>query len=262
MPEFLKAIFHHRVLQRVEGDDGQATTHIQAIEGGVQRRGQAIQLAIDGDAQRLKHPTGGVAVAAGRGGHRTADDVCQLQGGFNGGFFAFPHDGAGDGTGELLLAVAPEDVGQLPLVQRSHQIGGGGPLLTHPHIQRGVVMVRKTALGCVQLVRRHADVQQNAVHPVDAQLVQRLTHMHKIGLHQRGGQALQTGTCRGDGVGVLIQRDQATRGETRGDQIGVSASSGRAIQVDAVGSDAQRLNGLLRQHREVIGLLSHRCHLT
>ena len=108
----------------------------------------------------------------------------------------------------------------------------------------------------------NADIQQDAVHAVDAQIVQRLTHIHKIGLYQGGGQSRQPRTRRGDGVGVLVQRDQPTGGQPGGDGVGVSPAAGGAVQINAVGTDGQRLYGLIQQHRTVIGLFRHPCHLT
>ena len=60
-----ETLFHHPILQRMEGDNCQPSAITQAAEGGIQRGGQAIQFPVDRDAQGLKHTAGGMPVPSG-----------------------------------------------------------------------------------------------------------------------------------------------------------------------------------------------------
>ena len=88
--------------------------------------------------------------------------------------------------------------------------------------------------------------------------------MYKVGLYQGGRQTAQPLPRLCDGVGVLVQRNQPTGSQPGGDGVGVTAAAGGAVQIDAVGLDAQRLDGLVQQYRAVIpgGFSRHGCHLT
>ena len=66
-------------------------------------------------------------------------------------------------------------------------------------------MVGKSPLRCIQLMGGYTDIQQDAVHPIDAQIRQHPIHMHEIGAHQRGGQPRQPLSGGLNGIGILIQ---------------------------------------------------------
>ena len=82
----------------------------------------------------------------------------------NGCLRAAPHDRARDLPRVALLAVAAEDVGELPLARLVDDIGrgqvGGG---IHAHVERRVGGVGEAALGPVELHRRDAEVEQDRV---------------------------------------------------------------------------------------------------
>ena len=131
------------VLQRVEGDDGQATAGVQPVHRRPQHGGQGIQFTVDRDPDGLKAPLGRVLLlpqSCGR--HGALDDLHQLQGGLHRRGLPRPDDGSRDGGGVPLLAVFKQDAPQLLLAPGVHDVrgaqGGGG---VHPHVQRGVLHI-------------------------------------------------------------------------------------------------------------------------
>ena len=72
-------------------------------------------------------------------------------------------DGAGDRAGMPLLAKLEDDVGEIALGCPRHHIGGARPLAAHPHVERPVEPEREAALRLVELHRRDADIEHDAV---------------------------------------------------------------------------------------------------
>lgn len=71
-----------------------------------------IQLAVDGDTQRLKDPLGGVsALTAGSGRDGRIDEIDQLAGMGKGLFFPLCGNSFGNGIGKALFAKFPKDAG-------------------------------------------------------------------------------------------------------------------------------------------------------
>ena len=237
----------------MERDHRQPPAGRQAVERRIQRGGQTVELAVDGDAQCLEHAARRVTVAPGRRRDGVRHDVGKLQRRFDRAARPFAHDSARDGTRESFFTVAPKDLRKLLLRQAGDQIGRRFAALAHAHIQRCVVMIGKAALRRVELMRRHADIQQDPVHRRDAQRGQHRIHVDEIRLHQRGGQAGQSGTGGADRIGIPIERDQpAAGGQPLGDGGGMSAAAGRAVEIDPVRPNGKSLQRLAQQHRTVI----------
>ena len=95
---------------------------------------------------------------------RCLDDFGQLQRGSNRRDSSFPFNGSGNLFSKFFLAIGKEDMRQLLLGQRIHQISRRPAVLTHPHIERRFVMIRKPPFSGIELVRRYADIQQYAIH--------------------------------------------------------------------------------------------------
>ena len=69
-----------------------------------------------------------------------------------------------DAGGEPLLAVLADDLLELALVDPPQEIAGGlARARVHPHVERPVVPEREPALGAVELRRRDAEIDQEAV---------------------------------------------------------------------------------------------------
>ncbi len=76
-------------------------------------------------------------------------------------------DRPGDAGGEALVAVAPDDAGQLVLAVAVDHVGRRPRRRgVHPHVERSVVAEREAARGTIELRRGHAEVEQRAAEPV------------------------------------------------------------------------------------------------
>src|SRR5690606_10641335 len=119
--------------------------------------------AVDVDADGLEAAGRRVApVLAAR--HHAGDQVRQLRGAGDRLLRARGHDRTGDAPALLLLAIAPQDLGDLALVGARQPLGSTlARVGVHAHVQRAVLAEGKAALGHVQLRRGHAQVQQDAV---------------------------------------------------------------------------------------------------
>ncbi len=94
------------ILERVEGDRAEATAERKHVPGRRQRVLERVELAVDGDPDRLEGALGRVAAAeAGRGRHPGLDRVDQLGGGRE---RPAADDLAGDPAGVALLAEATQ----------------------------------------------------------------------------------------------------------------------------------------------------------
>src|SRR5206468_12720685 len=72
-------LLHRPVLERVEGDRGEATAQLQLCPGQRQRLVERLELTVDGDPDRLEAALGRVAGAEpSRGRHPGLDRVDQL----------------------------------------------------------------------------------------------------------------------------------------------------------------------------------------
>ena len=86
---------------------------------------------------------------------------------------AFGNQGPGDLARASLLAVSPDDIGQVPLVGRRDQVGGrltGG--LVEAHVERSIEPKSKATLGIIKLERRHSEIEQDAVDAINPQLIE------------------------------------------------------------------------------------------
>ena len=89
----------------------------------------------------------------------------QLAAALDGRAAALGDDATGDGARATLLAVAIDQVGQVGLVQRVDQLGGGLPARgVEAHIERGIGGEAEAAPTVGELIRGEAEVEQDAVH--------------------------------------------------------------------------------------------------
>ena len=109
-------------------------------------------------------------------------------------------------------------------------------------------MVGKAASRIVQLVAGHAEIQQGSVHRRDAQLREDTCRLSEIDLNHLRGQTLEPfgGDCHR--IRVLIQRNQASCGQTFCNFSAVACAARRAIQIDAGGVNVQSVQTRLQQY--------------
>jgi hypothetical protein len=100
------------VFERVKGNHGERAARREQAFGGAEAAAQFADLVVDVDPDRLKGAGRRVAARLATADH-AADDLGELAGA--GDWLDPPggHDGLGDPPGLALLAVAPNDIGQL-----------------------------------------------------------------------------------------------------------------------------------------------------
>ena len=84
------------------------------------------------------------------------------------------HDRARDVAGEALLAERRDDLREVALGGRIDQIGRARARAAHAHVERAVVAEREAALGLIELHRGDAEVEQDAVDRLMAEIARDL----------------------------------------------------------------------------------------
>src|SRR5262249_22274977 len=206
------------------------------------------------DAQRLEGSGGGIALVPALRPHGAAYDLGQLSSGFDALQLARLDDGARHAAALSLLAVAPQDVGDLGLVGLIDEIGSRGPALVHSHVERGGGAEGKAALVLIELHRRHAEVERHAVDFVDALGRQQFGHVAEASFDQAQPRRVALSHCLagGDRVGIAVDRDDLALGAIE-HGAGVATGAERAVEVAAAVRRAQRVHDLAGQHGNVTG---------
>ena len=73
------------------------------------------------------------------------------------------HDRARDIAREAFLAERLDDEREIALRGGIHQIGRARAVTAHAHVERAVIAEREAALGLIELHRRDAEIEQDAV---------------------------------------------------------------------------------------------------
>ena len=134
-----------------------------------------------------------------------------------------------------LFAEPPEDVGELRLVVRVHDLHGAQALAAiHAHVERRIGPEREAARAVVQLTRRHSEVQQQTGDSPDVQRRQLGRKRSERRVHEgqartERGEAL---TRRVDRLCIAINTDQTpVPGEMLADLLCVAAAADGAVNV-------------------------------
>src|SRR5205823_3217661 len=119
---------------------------------------------------------------------------------------ATPHDLARQTPGAPFVAEVLEDRSELALVERIEEIRRGRSLALHSHVQWRAFTEGEAARLCVDLPRRNAEVEEDAVEVllpcIDVREVGVIAeHRAKASL---AFEALQPCSCGRDGLGVTI----------------------------------------------------------
>ena len=154
-------------------------------------------------------------------------------------------------AGETLLAQRGDDSGQIALGSVRDHVGGAWPLAAHAHVERAVEPERKAALALVELHRRHADVEHDAIDGFVTELARQLVETGEPVFDQREPAAdLQdeTGAVRDRGL-VTVDADHPRIG--REDGLRVAAGAEGAVDVEAAGLDLEVPDRGAREHGNV-----------
>src|SRR6201993_163583 len=119
------------------------------------------EFVVDGYSQGLEGPGRGVPAGLGFRHDRT-HDFGELNGPPERLALPSSDDGAGNPTGEALLAPLTDQRGELRFGHGGDQIRGGLTIAAHPHIERPVKAKRKAAFRLVELDRGDPEIEHDA----------------------------------------------------------------------------------------------------
>ena len=139
----------------------------------------------------------------------------------------------------------------------------------HPHVQRCVGGIREPALGPVELHRRHAEIEQNAV---DFRCPQtgfsdRTGNAVVAGAHQHHPVAERCQSLARDSqrIGIAVQPDQPQPGQLAQETLGMPAGPQRGVNENGSGAVAvlpsqsghQEFDAAVEQDRDVAVIIRH-----
>ena len=150
------------ILERVKGDDDQPPGGLEYALGGGEAARQFGKLVVDENPQRLEGPRRRMDHAFARA-HHACDDVGERARRADRPLVARLGDRARDGPRLVLFAERGDDGGELALARGGDDIGGARAVAAHAHIERPVEPEGKAARGFIELHRRNAEVEDDAI---------------------------------------------------------------------------------------------------
>ncbi len=246
------------VLEGVEGDGDEASPGDRHANRRVEELGQAVELAVDLDAEGLEGLGRGVDLALLRPpAVDLLDDAAEVGGRLDPAELAQADDLPGQAAGVGQLAVGLEQVGQ-PRLRIGVEHPGGGDLasLVHPHVQRPVQGEAESPLRGIQLERGHPEVGEDPadVPEVDAQLGQELeVRLEEPDPPAEGHQDVPGPAER---ELVAVEADKGGTGIPLQDRDGVSRQAQGTVNINAFPPDVQELEDI-RDEDRAMSLLRH-----
>ena len=150
------------------------------------------------------------------------------------------------------LAVIAQDARQRRMIVLVHDVGSrqGGPLI-HPHVERSVETEREPPLPRIEMVRRHAQIGQNTVHPLDAVTTQPSSHEAEIGLDENESRIVGQVPPR---IAVLIEGKQAPAvGKPLENAPRMASAAESHVDISPAGTDIEQFDALIEHYRYMIG---------
>ena len=172
----------------MERQHRQTAAGIQQIRHVFQRLFERVKLVVDRDAERLKRAARAVAIILhahffGNGRVHARHQIARR---FQRFLRTVLADDLRDAHRPLLLRILAQNAGDVLRAPRVDDFARRQRLiLIHAHIQRRVRMVGKTALGGIQLIAAHAEVDHHAVDFRHAAGRQKRFDVVEIALHRR-----------------------------------------------------------------------------
>ena len=180
---FGQEVLDDAVFQRMERHDGETAFGLKHAFGGIESALEFAKLIVHGDAQRLEGARRGMDLSDAPRPSTRSTIVGKLA---RAGDRARRDDRARDCLRPLLFAVvrrmsASSDFGSV--LTRSARVLPAARV--HPHVERAVMAEREAALGFVELERRDAEIERDAVGLADAVLREQSLHLGEAAMHQR-----------------------------------------------------------------------------
>ena len=177
------------------------------------------------NAQGLEGAGGGMnGMAQRRRALRLGHDFHQLR---SGGERATGDDGGGDAPSILLFAQPGDHRGQGAVIGAVEEVGGGGAFKTHAQVQRAFLAKGKSTRGRVELKRRYAQIQHNAVAGTGQHV-----HAGEFAFHQSQAalETLHQRLAARDGFGIAINAGHVAIGGFQY-RLAVAAAAESAVNV-------------------------------
>ena len=165
---------------------------------------------------------------------RLVDDCRQLAGAGDRARPRAAGDGAHHGMGPPFLAEHPQKMLEGWLLEGVDDIGGAHPMTRHAHVERAVMREGEAARAVIELHRRHADIEQDAIDALDTGRRHELDHLGEASFEQHQAIAENSLECPAVADGARIAIDGIDpRLRPFEQQAGVAAGAERAVDIDA-----------------------------
>src|SRR5579862_8661719 len=146
----------------MEGNDDEASIRLEHMFGGNEGVSQFAKLVVDENAQCLEGTCSGMNRAC-AGMHDARNEFGKRACGNDGVFATRFDDGARYRPRETLFAQSSDYGRKVALARVGDDIGRARASSSHPHVERPIEPERKSARRLVELHRRHAEIEYDAI---------------------------------------------------------------------------------------------------
>jgi hypothetical protein len=253
-----KGVFDQSIFEGMECDDECPPVGVQSVGQDSGEKGlQVFKLAVDGDSQGLKNACGrmGFGPPSAAGVKGLVDGFDQFDRCFDGLLVAAKHNRVSDRSAGRFFAEPEKQVRQFSLVEGREELGRRRSLRRiESHVEGTVGLKAEAAAAVCQLIGRKPKVEQNAVDPFDAELIQDFGQLDIAGLFQDATRIVQDLGRLSEHHRVAIESDQFSgRTEVFEEEATVTAGSNRAIHHDQSRRKLEELNDFPYQDGTVNG---------
>src|SRR5206468_8152432 len=162
--EGTQRVLHDAILERMKCDDDKPSARAQPGGGRLDESIEPFELAVHPDAKRLKRACRRIDPHESAARNRAAHDGREAKGRVDGRVLARLDDGACDATGETLLTVGEDGIGELAFGGPCDQIRSRlAAAAVHAHVERLVALKAEAAARRLELHRRDPQIRQRAV---------------------------------------------------------------------------------------------------
>src|SRR6476646_69068 len=246
------------VLERVVAEDDEPAARPQEGARGGERVLECLELLGDRDPERLEDAGRGVDPATDPrvAGGDALDERRQGLGGGDRLGLPLGDDRPGGPRRLLLLAIAPEERGELGGVECREQLRGGHAARgVEAHVERAAGPEAEAPLAVRQLEAREPEVEEHPVDGAEAGLRGDRRELPEVRLAQDESipeSGLEATGDSGDGRPIGVEAEEAaTRRGRLQDPLGVPTAADRGIALQAVRRRREHRHDLLHQHRRV-----------
>src|SRR5271157_6030808 len=241
----------------MEGDDREPAAGTKKPLGSGEATQELAELIVDRDAEGLEGSRRRMCLLPPSRRGDAGDHPGELKGRDEGRRLAVFDDGAGDAARGALLAEMEEHIGDCRLVLVAQNVSGGPTLASHAHVERRVETQREAALGLIELHRRDADVENDAVDRRDAEFPYDRVEVAEPRLDDAepaAGKRDEAG-AGANGRRVAVERDDARASVDQRARIAAGAEG--SVDHDSALARPKRLESFGKQNRDVAPRLAH-----